>query len=35
MSQTIRDRGRNLGFPIGTKNTNFEEDVGLLPVKFR
>ena len=36
MSQPIRGRGGHLVFPIGLKNTNFEEDVEiLLPVKFR
>ena len=31
----MRDRGSHFVFPIGQKNTNFEEDVEiLLPVKF-
>ena len=36
MSQPIRGKGGHLDFPIGSKNTNLEEDVEiLLPVKFR
>ena len=36
MSQSIRDQGGHLVFPIGPKNTNLVEDVEiLLPVKFR
>ena len=35
MSQAIRGRSGYLGFPIGQKNTNLVEDVGILrPVKF-
>ena len=36
MSQPIRGQGGHLVFPIGPKNTNLVEDVGiLLPIKFR
>ena len=36
MSQPIRGQDGHFVFPIGTKNTNFVEDVEiLLPVKFR
>ena len=35
ISQPIRGQGGDFVFPIGPKNTNFEEDVDiLLPVKF-
>ena len=36
MSLPIGGQGGHLVFPIGPKNTNFEEDVEiLLPVKLR
>ena len=36
LSQQIRGQGGHLVFPIGPKNTNWEEDVQIsLPVKFR
>ena len=36
MFQPIKDQGGHLGWRIGTKNTNLEEDVEfLLSVKFR
>ena len=35
MSQPIRGKGSHIVFPIGPKNTNLVEDIGiLLPVKF-
>ena len=36
MSQPIRGHGGHVGFPIGSKNMNFVEDVEIMrPIKFR